>query len=124
MKKVTLIIALLGVVTLGGLVFKQNISDTRSGRISTISGSFAGEKLHKATLSIDGMWCASCAVGAQYSLKALEGVADAYIGFTENLDGEGWVVYEPSKVTDEQIVKAVEPYQATIVSDTVYTETK
>lgn len=78
--------------------------------------------MHKATLTIDGLWCASCAQAAQYNLKAIPGVADAYVGFTKNLDGEGWVVYETDKVTKEQITAAVEPYKAMITEDVVYTK--
>lgn len=124
MRKIIILIAVLGTAVLGGTVLSKNISGTSSNRISAVLGSLRGEKLRKANLTIDGMWCASCAVSAEYNLKAIEGVAGAYVGFTDNLDGEGWVVYEQGKVTNDQIIKAIEPYQATIVSDTVYTETK
>lgn len=122
MRKIVVIVAVLAVVTLGGIFFNQRSSIIGGKRSPEIASLFTGENLHKATLSIKGMWCSSCAVGAQYSLKSIEGVADAYVGFTENLDGEGWVVYDPDKVTEEQIVKAVEPYKATIVSDKVYNQ--
>lgn len=120
MRKIVVSITILGVATLAGIVFSRKISGTISGQSLVVAIFPTGQKLHKATLSIDGMWCASCAVGAQYSLKSLEGVTDAYVGFGKNLDGEGWVVYTPSKITEEQIIKAVEPYKAIIVSDVVY----
>jgi copper chaperone CopZ len=122
MKKIIILIAVLGVVTLGGTVLSKNISGTNDNQVSAILGSLTGQNLRKAELVIDGMWCASCAVGAEYNLKAIEGVADAYIGFTDDLDGTGWVVYEKDKVSEAQIIKAIEPYTATIVADSVYTE--
>lgn len=122
MKKLIIVILVLSAVTFGGVVLSRSISGARGSKAITVLGLVNGQRLHKAELSIEGMWCASCATGAEYSLKEIEGVKDASVGFTDNLDGEGWVVYERSKVTDAQIIKAVEPYQATIVSDTVYTE--
>lgn len=122
MKKIIILIAVLGVVTLGGAVLSKSISGTNGNQASAILGSLTGQNLRKAELAIEGMWCASCAVGAEYNLKAIEGVADAYVGFTDDLGGEGWVVYENGKVSKEQIIKAIEPYQATVVSDMVYTE--
>ncbi|MBI2010241.1 MAG: heavy-metal-associated domain-containing protein [Candidatus Chisholmbacteria bacterium] len=123
MRKIITLLAVLGITTLGGVILSQSVSGTSNNRVAAVLGSLGGERLHKATLSIEGMWCATCAVAAEYNLKAIEGVADAYVGFNDNLDGEGWVVYELGKVSDELIIKAIEPYQATIVSDTVYTET-
>ncbi len=124
MRKITILIAILGATTFLGVVLTKTLSGTDSNRASSILGSLSGNKIHKATLSIDGMWCTSCAVAAGYNLKAIEGVADAYIGFTDKLDGEGWAIYESDKVSSEQIIKAIQPYEATIVSDTVYTETR
>lgn len=122
MKKITVLIIFLSLLTVGGFVLTQGTSQGVKVRVSAVLSSLISSKTHKATLAIDDMWCASCAVGAQYNLKAIPGVADAYVGFTKSLDGEGWVVYEPDKVTKEQIIKAVEPYKATITSDVVYTK--
>ncbi|MBI2267883.1 MAG: cation transporter [Candidatus Blackburnbacteria bacterium] len=94
----------------------------QSKSVSSILSSFSNSRPHKTTLRIDGMWCTSCAVSAQYSLKSLPGVTDAYVGFTKNLDGEGWVIYKQDKVSKEQIIKAIEPYKAVITSDIVYTK--
>jgi copper chaperone CopZ len=122
MKKIIILIATLGVVTLGGTVLSKSISGTNGNQASAILGSLTGQKLRRAELAIDGMWCASCATGVEYNLKAIEGVADTYVGFTDDLEGEGWVIFEQGKVSEEQIIKAVEPYKATITADTVYTE--
>ncbi len=125
MKKIIILITILGIVIWGGTLWSKNTATPNSNTTPAVLGSLKGkQQLHKATLLIDGMWCSSCAVGAEYNLKAIEGVVDAYVGFTDNLDGNGWVIYEQGKVTDEQIIEAIEPYQATIKSDVIYTETK
>lgn len=122
MRKITILIIFLSLLTIGGFVLTQGIYQGAKVRVPTVLSSIVGSKIYKATLAIDGMWCASCAVGAQYNLKAIPGVAEAYVGFTRNLGGEGWVVYEPNKVTKEQIIKAVEPYKAMITENVVYTK--
>lgn len=122
MKKITVLIIFLSLLIVGGLVVTQGIFQETKARVPAVLSSIIGRKMHKAILAIDGMWCASCAVGVQYNLKVLPGVADAYVGFTKNLDGEGWVVYEPDKVTKEQITKVIEPYKAIITADVVYTK--
>lgn len=121
MKKIVILVTILGTAIATSLLL-SGAMEIRNNNVSTVARSSSGSGLHKATLAIDGMWCASCAVSAQYSLKGISGVADAYVGFTKNLDGEGWVIYEPKRVTNEQIVKAVEPYSATITSNSVYIE--
>lgn len=123
MKKIVILAIVLGTAIASSLLISETMG-IKNDNVSRVLSSFSGNKLYKATLAIDGMWCASCAVSAQYSLKNIPGVADAYVGFTKNLDGEGWVIYEPKRVTKEQITNAVEPYKATITSDVVYIETR
>lgn len=122
MRKITVLIIFLSLLTVGSFVLTQGIYQGAKARVPAVLSSIIGSKMYKATLAIDGMWCASCAQAAQYNLKAIPGVADAYVGFTKNLGGEGWVVYEPDKVTKEQIIKAIEPYKTTIIEDVVYTK--
>lgn len=123
MKKIVILVIVLGTAIVSSLLISETVG-IKNDNVSRVLNSFSDSRPYKATLAIDGMWCASCAVSAQYNLKSITGVADAYVGFTKNLDGEGWVIYEPEKVTKEQIIKAVEPYKATITSDVVYTETR
>lgn len=104
------------------MFLQQSVSKTSGDSVAAVLSSINGQQFRKAELLIEGMWCASCAVGAEYSLKNISGVADAYVGFTENLEGEGWIIYEQGKVSQDQIIKAIEPYKATIVTDTVYTK--
>lgn len=122
MSKLFIIIIILLIAAVGGTVLNKSVSEMKIAVPSETKQVLANNSLYKATLTIDGMWCASCAVGSEYNVKAIDGVTDAHIGFTDSLDGEGWVIYEPDKVTQDQITKAIEPYTATIVADTVYTE--
>lgn len=78
---------------------------------------FPLQELRQASISIDGMWCASCAVGIEYVLKSKEGVVDADIGFGADLEGIGEVIYHPALISKEEIVQSAEPYTAVIVSD-------
>lgn len=122
MRKIIGFIIILAVVTLGGIAIADKNSRAEVAVEPAVSVPPAGSQLNKATLSIEGMWCSSCATGAEYSLKELEGVSDAYVALVDDLDGEGWVIYEKGKVSDEQIIKAIEPYKATIISDIPYAE--
>lgn len=122
MNKLLIVIIILLVAVVSGALLNKSISGQKRVALSEIKQVLADNNLHKATLTIDGMWCASCAVGSEYNLKAIDGVVDAHVGFTDNLDGEGWVIYEQEKVAPDQITKAIKPYTATIVADSVYTE--
>lgn len=73
MKKIIFLITLLGILILGGMVLGKNLSSIKGSKVSAVLKSFNGQKLYKAKLAIDGMWCSSCAVGAQYNLKAIDG---------------------------------------------------
>jgi copper chaperone CopZ len=123
MKKIIYLISFLGAIVVIG-VFLQQKWRTNSKKVISAESYSKNKSLRKAVLSIEGMWCSSCAVGAQYSLKNLNGVEDAYVGFTKDLKGEGWVVYDPEKIVQDKIIKAVEPYKAKIVSDIIYPSTK
>lgn len=122
MSKLVMIIIILLIATVGGTLLNKSASGEKTDILSEVKQVVAGDNLHKTTLAIDGMWCASCAIGSEYNLKAIDGVSDAHIGFTDSLDGEGWVIYEQGKVSQDQITKAIEPYTVTIVADSVYTE--
>lgn len=120
MRKIITITLALILITFGGAILSKSIVKTNDSK-STVGGlSLLTGQHHKSTLAIEGMWCASCATGAEYNLKAIEGVVDAYVGFTNGLDGEGWVVYDKKNVTQDQIIEAVKPYRAKIVNDIVY----
>lgn len=65
----------------------------------------AEERSERATLAIGGMTCAACAAVIEKALKSLNGIQEA----TVNLSTErASVVYQPEKITPEEIVKAVE----------------
>ena len=65
-KLVILIIALL-LLTAGGTVLSRYVSQKKQADTQGIQIA-ASDNLRKATLSIEGMWCASCAVGYEYNL--------------------------------------------------------
>ena len=71
---------------------------------------------NKKTFSIKGMHCASCVMVIEDSLKKMDGVTQA----TVNLATEkATVIYDPIKVTDEQLSSAVSNvgYQALITEE-------
>lgn len=75
------------------------------------------ENLRYTALAIDGMWCAGCAVAAENAIKRKTGVIDAKVGLKENLEGMGEVIYNPKQINLEEIIKAVEPYNAKVTND-------
>lgn len=97
-------------------VFNQIIQPVKAQETKT-KPDYALEELRQASLSIDGMWCASCSYGIQYALKSKEGVVDAKIGFGKDFEGIGEVIYHPDLISKDDIVKSAEPYTMVIVSD-------
>ena len=75
------------------------------------------KNLRQATLKIDGMFCISCATGAEYALKEKEGVVDASVDYNSK---NGKVIYNPQKISKDEIIQAVNPYTATITEDVIY----
>lgn len=73
-----------------------------------------GIVLHQTTMKIEGMWCASCAVGAEYALKEEKGVIEARVDYDSET---GVVIYDPEEISLEEIKETVRPYTATIIED-------
>jgi len=71
------------------------------------------KNLETANLEIEGMTCQSCALGVEYELKQVNGVADAKINYQ---DGTGKVTFDPAIVDAETIAKASTVYPAKVVS--------
>lgn len=127
MKKLTIPIIILAIVALSGFIAFRAISLAQTpnqnkfgtGQVDLKSQTqvLAANNLRHATLAIDGMWCSSCAVGAEYALKEKNGVMNAVVGFSENLEGIGEVIYNPQQIDLEEITKAVEPYEASVTKD-------
>lgn len=65
------------------------------------------------TLSIRGMTCGGCAIATRKMLTGLDGVARADVSYETQL---ATVVYDPAKVTIEQMIAAVKKlgYTATV----------
>ena len=71
------------------------------------------------TLSIPGMVCAGCAASVEGYVKVMPGVIEASVALTTK---SGIFLYDPSKVTKEEIVKNTifDIYAPVIVSDEKY----
>lgn len=61
--------------------------------------------MEKLDLQIEGMHCGSCAVGIQMLVSQMEGVKSIEVSYDAK---KGTVEFDSTKVTKEQIVKAVE----------------
>src|SRR5215469_3577130 len=59
----------------------------------------------RATLALEGMTCASCAMRIEKGLKKLPGVKDASVNFATE---QATVMYDPSQTGPEQMVRSVE----------------
>lgn len=70
--------------------------------------------LHQATMKIEGMWCASCAVSVEYALKEERGVIEARVDYDSKT---GVVIYDPEEISLEKIKETVKPYTAVIIED-------
>ncbi|MDP3947544.1 MAG: heavy metal-associated domain-containing protein [bacterium] len=61
--------------------------------------------MKKIELKIDGMHCGACAVGIQMLVSQMDGVGSAVVDYD---DKKGAFEFDPAKVTEEQIIKAIE----------------
>ena len=66
-----------------------------------------------AILKVEGMTCPSCAMGVEYQLKQLEGVADAKVDYAK---GIAEVTFYPDSLSAEDIAAASDVYPAKVVS--------
>ena len=89
---------------------KSEFGETKANYLETNQSA----NLRQAALKIDGMFCVSCATGAEYALKEKVGVVDASVDYDSE---SGNVVYDPSKISKEEIIQAIKPYTAVITED-------
>ncbi|HLC82560.1 MAG TPA: heavy metal-associated domain-containing protein [Bacteroidia bacterium] len=80
---------------------------------NTVNEVSTQKNLETANLEIEGMTCQSCALGVEYELKQVNGVADAKINYQ---DGTGTVTFDPTVVDAETIAKASTVYPAKVLS--------
>jgi len=101
-------------VFIGGAVLLTGNSQNNSLDANTAQGN-----LRKVDLEIQNMFCIGCRSSVANSVRAIPGVvqADADPG-----TDSGWVIYDPSEITKEQILAAsiFKAYPARILSDEVY----
>lgn len=119
MKKFIIIAFVIAIVGLIGfsIFTKQVITKSDVTIEKNYSESNQQENLRQATLKIDGMWCASCATGAEYALKDKVGVVDASVDYDSK---SGRVIYDPLKISKDEIIQAVKPYVAVITKDELF----
>jgi copper chaperone CopZ len=108
-----IIIAAIIVITTGLVGFSVVTRSTEQAVGKSKLGETKAD-LRRAVLKIDGMFCASCATGAEYALKEKDGVVDARVDYNS---ARGDVVYDPSKISKSEIIQAVKPYTAVITED-------
>lgn len=70
--------------------------------------------LKQATLEIEGMTCQSCALGVEYELKQVAGVADVKVDYQT---GKAVVEYDPAQVDAVAIAQASTAYPAKVIGD-------
>jgi len=110
MKQVTLLLILLLLISCTSLDKGDNALEVDETQLDP--------QFHKAQLSIQGMYCSSCASGLEYELKQLPGVIIAQI----NYKGSGSVIYDPSKITIQDILQVQERFIITLVDDKTLSE--
>lgn len=93
---------LLASVSVGTLLAVCPCCSTKAGAEGSPAQTAAA--VSTVTLSVEGMTCASCSVAVRTALKRLDGVRDARVSVEEK---RAVVDYEPSKVTPQQMVDAV-----------------
>lgn len=117
---VTIIVVMAGLIGLSIITkpTKQTAGKSESGEIkANYLETNQSANFRQAVLKIDGMFCASCATGAEYALKEKVGVVDASVDYNSE---SGNVVYDPSKISKDEIIQAVKPYTAVITEDKTF----
>jgi len=69
----------------------------------------------KIELKIEGMHCGACATGIQMLTSSMDGVIKVFVDYEKKF---GTFEFEETKITKEQIIKAIEElgYKATIAA--------
>lgn len=77
------------------------------GAVGGLTRSAAGEEADTtvSTFKVEGMTCGGCEAGVKAKVKKLAGVDSVEASYQE---GTARVVYDPAKVTPQQIIAAIE----------------
>jgi copper chaperone CopZ len=114
----TFIAVVIIIITVGlirfSIVTRQTVPKPKSELKTSSLEPNQPKNLRQATLKIGGMFCASCATGAEYALKEKKGVVSASVDYDSE---SGKVIYDPSKISKEELIQAVKPYTAVIIED-------
>lgn len=79
--------------------------------------------LRHVVMQIDGMYCAACPYNVESALKDAPGVANVTVGFVAReiedgaLEGRGEVVYDTTKTSPADLIRAIVPYKGAVLSD-------
>jgi copper chaperone CopZ len=108
------------VIIIGGVLIGGALLLSGNNKGGSLSVNIAQASLRKADLEIKNMFCLGCRASIVNSVIALPGVvqADADPG-----TDSGWVIYDPSKITKEQIIALpiFQVYPVRILKDEKYT---
>ena len=106
---------ILGGALIGGVLLFSGGSNNNS-----IGADVTQANLRKADLEIKNMFCVGCRSSVVNSVMGLSGVVQAD---ADPRTDSGWVIYDPEKISKEQIVAAsiFQAYPAKILNDNKYT---
>lgn len=72
------------------------------------SGEAIPAGLARADFDVAGMDCGGCVIGTRAALRKLDGVRQADASYDDATStGMAWAIYDPSKVTPEQMMAAI-----------------
>jgi mercuric ion transport protein len=72
--------------------------------VSVVPALSVSANLKEITLPVAGMTCTGCEAGINYKVNKLTGVSESKASFE---DGQAVVKFDPSKITKEEIIKAI-----------------
>ncbi len=114
-------IIIVGLSVSGLLLINSGTNRVSNNVTDPITKIDATDNLRKVDLKIEGMFCLGCRSNVVSSVKTQPGIIQAD---ADPSTDSGWVVYDPSQITKEQIVtnSIFNVYPAEIVDDKPYTE--
>ena len=102
--KISVLVIGLGMITWFASM-NPNLMPAEGLPVATASDHETASGVEEVTLKVDGMTCRSCVKPLQKALQKIPGVKNARVNYSA---GQAVVECEKGKVTDEQLVKAIE----------------
>lgn len=116
MKAMTLSVAV-GAALLGGVLFLAGCGGAGRGVAASgasEAGASGGAVTTSTTYEVSGMTCTGCEAAIKAGVKKLPGVGKVDASYK---DGEAVVAYDPEKVSDQDITKAIEKLGYTVTDE-------